>query len=346
MNEKHARVRTLRRLHRLGCLSCLAMLACAAPVNAEESNHGMQCALACEREYVAGLPMPVTLHITPEDERTLSIPGLYSWVCPLDLVLEAVGPGNEYEYSFALKYSNQKRDGMSHPERGRESIQYAYFERLIPNRQHEFVMDLSHLVLRRRAVGGNAQSEIVGIEEIEPGEYRLMPRIAEFRVAQHEPDQATFIIRTPSAVEKQLIVNVRTLQDPDETYSLWLTYMLHIDALHEQVEMDKITACGRRQLAYCDLYARLARSESPVRDMHIDNGDIQSLPDACQLDFNWIRYEIAVAADDDATVATIRTAILNQCPSAVLRLDHYNREHFVKKIQSLRNTMQDAQGGG
>lgn len=262
-------------------------------------------------EMVAGFPMPIELLVLGIKEIVDS--SMLRDVSTFMFSLES----DERQYDFIHNKNLQRiriRDPRPNPSGhvGGTMAMSAQSISIPANTQGRFLLDLTHL---KMIDASNHKT----INIIEPGVYKLsIYARAESRLHGQQP---TIEIMEPNTIEQRLIDRLAAIESDRPR---WETFVLNADEILDGIPIVLLSEAGRRQLGYHLLLANLVHDPRDIAQLTIDDDTIsQNLWQGYRTSVLLLRYEIALASDNQEQIELLKEVILQLNPTALKTKRHF-----------------------
>ena len=298
-------------------LGSLAAQACGSQVVSARVD------IRAPSEMVAGFPMPIELFILGKAEIVES--SMLGDVSTFAFVLES----DDRWYSFNNRVTHivksTRPPRYNDPHNGKMVIGTP--KTIIPaNMRGRFLLDLTHLDMYDSSGKSNPF-------KIESGNYTLRLHVKEQSPLHGQ--QSTIEIMEPNIMEHRLIDRLAAIESDRPR---WETFVLHADEILEGIPIVLLSDAGRRQIGYHLLLANLVHDPRDIAQLTIEDDAIsQSLWPGYRTSVLLLRYEIALAADNQDQIDLLKEVIQQINPTALKSFRQF--EMFGWPIGRLRRLM-------
>lgn len=262
---------------------------------------------------VAGFPMPIEL-LVPGINRVVDSSMLRD-VNSFPLVL--VSGDRQYYFGRNLHLTGKRiRSPIPDPS-GHESTMSVLAPRIrIPaNTQGRFLLDLTHL---KMIDASNHKT----INKIEPGVYKLS-----LYAGARPPlnwQHTTIEILEPNIMEQRLIDRLDAIKSNRQSPK-WETFILNAPEILDGIPIAMMSEAGRRQIGYHLLLADLVHDPREIMQLTIDDKAFaQNLWPGYRTSVLLLRYEIALASDNQDQIDLLKEVIQQINPTALKSFRQYN----------------------
>ena len=261
-------------------------------------------------EMVAGFPMPIELRVLGQkevmDSSMLRDVSMFTYIMKSDQHI--------YYYLRNIHITGKRVPDPFPDPGGHAGTMSVPAPRInVPaNTTGQFILDLTHL----KKIDSVTHEPF---ENVEPGTYTL--KLFARANPQLHGSQPTVEIQEPNIFEQRLIDRLDALES---NRPKWETFILHAPELLEGIPIALLSDAGRRQIGYHLLLADLVHDPREISQLTIeDNAFVQNLWSGYQTSVLILRYEIALASDNQEQIDLLKEVIQQINPTALKSFRQY-----------------------